>query len=155
ENLLGFALMDVRERLWPRPALPCRPMPPAKLTFEIGDATTPGVAGNKVIAHVCNDVGGWGAGFVLAVSRRWPEPEADYRAWHAARSSNDFRLGSVRLVPVAADVWVANMIAQHDVRTRRALPPIRYEALETCLVALAERARALGASVHMPRIGCG
>ncbi|MEV6001124.1 Appr-1-p processing protein, partial [Streptomyces griseomycini] len=27
--------------------------------------------GVKVIAHVCNDIGGWGKGFVLAVSRRW------------------------------------------------------------------------------------
>ncbi len=35
-----------------------------------------------MVAHVCNDIGGWGKGFVLAVSRRWPEPEAAYRAWH-------------------------------------------------------------------------
>src|SRR5262245_22379163 len=44
-----------------------------------GDATAPRVDGPKIIAHVCNDVGGWGAGFVLAVSRRWPEPERAYR----------------------------------------------------------------------------
>src|SRR4029077_8760714 len=31
---------------------------------------------------VCNDAGGWGKGFVIAVSRRWPEPERRYRAWH-------------------------------------------------------------------------
>ncbi|MGW4499908.1 hypothetical protein ACWENR_15015 [Micromonospora sp. NPDC004336] len=40
-----------------------------------GDATSPQAKGPKVIAHVCNDAGGWGKGFVLAVSRRWPQPE--------------------------------------------------------------------------------
>ncbi len=45
-----------------------------------GDATSPQAKGRKVIAHICNDLGGWGKGFVLAISRRWPEPERDYRA---------------------------------------------------------------------------
>jgi hypothetical protein len=25
-----------------------------------GDATNPQVEGNKIIAHICNDIGGWG-----------------------------------------------------------------------------------------------
>ena len=33
-------------------------------------------------------------------------------------------------------------------------PPIRYEAVRACLRRLAVEAR-VGASVHMPRIGCG
>jgi len=47
--------------------------------YLIGDATKPDVAGNKIIAHICNDVGGWGKGFVLAISKSWPEPERKYR----------------------------------------------------------------------------
>ncbi len=35
-----------------------------------GDATQPQAGGNKVIAHVCNDLGGWGKGFVMAISKR-------------------------------------------------------------------------------------
>ncbi|MGA3490465.1 hypothetical protein ACK8GG_20940, partial [Micromonosporaceae bacterium DT55] len=54
-----------------------------------GDATSPQAKGRKVIAHICNDLGGWGKGFVLAISRRWPEPERDYRAWHRGRAGND------------------------------------------------------------------
>lgn len=38
-----------------------------------GDATSPQAAGPEIVAHICNDLGGWGRGFVLAVSRRWPE----------------------------------------------------------------------------------
>jgi O-acetyl-ADP-ribose deacetylase (regulator of RNase III) len=50
---------------------------------------------------------------------------------------------------------VANMVAQRGVRASGGVPPIRYDALRECLITLAERATALGASVHMPRIGCG
>jgi O-acetyl-ADP-ribose deacetylase (regulator of RNase III) len=75
-----------------------------------GDATNPQAKGSKVIAHICNDLGGWGKGFVLAISRKWPQPERDYRDWHRHRADNDFGLGAVRLVCVQADIWVANMI---------------------------------------------
>ncbi len=53
-----------------------------------GDATCPQAKGPKVIAHVCNDLGGWGKGFVLAVSKRWAEPERAYREWHRGRAGN-------------------------------------------------------------------
>jgi O-acetyl-ADP-ribose deacetylase (regulator of RNase III) len=127
----------------------------ATIHYVRGDATQPRAKGNKVIAHVCNDLGGWGKGFVLAVSRRWPEPEAAYRAWHKDRSKNDFGLGAVQIVQVEPYVWVANMVAQRGMRTGSNGPPIRYEAVRACLNKLAAEARRLGASVHMPRIGCG
>ncbi|WP_089154287.1 macro domain-containing protein [Micromonospora sp. NBS 11-29] len=120
-----------------------------------GDATSPQAKGPKVIAHVCNDLGGWGKGFVLAISRRWPEPERDYRDWHRHRARNDFGLGATRLVRVAPDLWVANMVGQRGMRRGSAGPPIRYDAVERCLTTLADRAEELGASVHMPRIGRG
>ena len=45
--------------------------------------------------------------------------------------------------------------AQHGMRGSQQDPPIRYEAVEACLVKVCEKAQELGASVHMPRIGCG
>ncbi|MHB9857791.1 macro domain-containing protein [Streptomyces sp. YIM S03343] len=125
------------------------------IAYVRGDATAPAVKGVKVIAHVCNDSGGWGKGFVLALSRRWSAPEADYRAWYRARAQNDFGLGAVRLVQVEKYVWVANMIGQRGTRTGSKGVPVRYEAIDTALAALADEVIALGASVHMPRIGCG
>uniref|UniRef100_A0AAU2JW88 Macro domain-containing protein n=1 Tax=Streptomyces sp. NBC_00049 TaxID=2903617 RepID=A0AAU2JW88_9ACTN len=125
------------------------------LRIIAGDATSPQAKGPKIVAHVCNDLGGWGKGFVLAVSKRWPEPEAAYRAWHRERSKNDFELGAVQLVRVKPDVWVANMVGQRGMRTGSGGPPIRYDAVARCLVALAVHAVELGAGVHMPRIGCG
>ncbi|MEU3444824.1 macro domain-containing protein [Actinospica acidiphila] len=127
----------------------------AGIRYVRGDATVPSVKGVKVIAHVCNDIGGWGKGFVLALSRRWPEPEAAYRAWHRDRAANDFGLGAVQLVQAERYVWVANMIGQRGVRTGGKGVPVRYEAIDTALDRLAGHALELGASVHMPRIGCG
>ncbi|MFJ9441848.1 macro domain-containing protein [Kitasatospora sp. NPDC101235] len=128
----------------------------AEITYVRGDATAPLGKGVKVIAHVCNDLGGWGKGFVLALSRRWPEPEAAYRRWHRERAKNDFGLGAVQLVPVGPYVWVANLIGQRGIRTGRSSGvPVRYEAIDTGLASLGEDALRLGASVHMPRIGCG
>lgn len=40
----------------------------AKTHYIKGDATQPQTAGNKTIAHICNDLDGWGKGFMLAVS---------------------------------------------------------------------------------------
>lgn len=48
------------------------------------------------------------------------------------------------------------MIAQHKINSNsRGIPPIRYDALEKCLIKLSKQALQLNASVHMPRIGCG
>ncbi|MDG4820341.1 macro domain-containing protein [Asanoa sp. WMMD1127] len=122
------------------------------IEYAVGDATAPRGAGPKIIAHVCNDIGGWGRGFVVAVSRRWPEPERAYRDWHRAGGAG---LGETQVVEVAADLWVANMVGQHGLRRSGGRPPIRYDALRQCLATLADTAARLGASVHMPRIGAG
>jgi hypothetical protein len=44
-----------------------------------------------VIAYICNDLGGWGKGFVLAISRKWPQPERDYRDWPEAAGTESSR----------------------------------------------------------------
>lgn len=126
-----------------------------EINYIRGDATAPHGKGVKVIAHVCNDLGGWGKGFVLAISRRWPEPEAAYRRWHRERAANDFGLGAVQYVQVGPYTWVANMIGQRGTRTGSKGVPVRYEAIDKALDALGEKVAELGASVHMPRIGCG
>ncbi|MFJ9682304.1 macro domain-containing protein [Streptomyces sp. NPDC101194] len=127
----------------------------SEITYVRGDATAPQGKGVKLIAHVCNDLGGWGKGFVLAISRRWPGPEAAYRQWYRERAGNDFGLGAVQFVQVSPYIWVANMVGQRGIRTGSKGVPVRYEAIDTALGAVADRAVELGASVHMPRIGCG
>jgi O-acetyl-ADP-ribose deacetylase (regulator of RNase III) len=125
------------------------------INTTVGDATAPQGEGAKVIVHVCNDVGGWGRGFVMALSRRWPEPEAQYRDWYSRRDENDFLLGNVQFVEVEPELWVANLIGQHGLRPSGGRPPVRYDAIRAGLAKVGEFAIRHAASVHMPRIGCG
>ena len=64
-------------------------------------------------------------------------------------------MGAIQVVQVEEAIWIANMVAQHGYRRTSEGPPIRYDAVRACLADLADRASRLGASVHMPRIGCG
>ncbi len=135
------------------------------VTYLKGDATRPTTFGPKIIAHIVNDRGGWGRGFVMALSQRWYEPERSYRNWYRYRSRNNFRLGEIQLVEIEADLWVCNMLAQkgygagnrgqHQTSEPNTETPLQYDELASCLNRLALQARRLGASVHMPRIGTG
>jgi O-acetyl-ADP-ribose deacetylase (regulator of RNase III) len=132
------------------------------INYIKGDATLPQGDGRKIIAHVCNNVGAWGAGFVLAISARDKVPESAYRLWSKGAepySKEDFILGQIQLI--SFDIvhqpltWVCNMIAQDDTGWGSSGPPIRYGALASCLAKLNTQAKFGVASVHMPRIGCG
>lgn len=124
------------------------------IRYVIGNATQPVANGNKLIVHVCNDIGGWGKGFVTALSKRWKEPEKQYRNWY--RSNEGFTLGAAQFVQVESDTWVANIIGQHKIyKDEQGNPPIRYDAIAEGLQQAALFAQEKNASVHMPRIGCG
>jgi len=123
------------------------------LTYVKGDATEPAGTGPKLIPHICNNIGGWGRGFVLALSARWREPEAAYRKWALNES---FRLGMVQPVKVEKDLWVLNMLAQRGTRRSAQAPPaVCYDALRICLQKAAQFAKSKGASVHAPKFGAG
>jgi O-acetyl-ADP-ribose deacetylase (regulator of RNase III) len=125
-----------------------------EIRYIKGDATSPQSEGNKIIVHVCNDVGGWGKGFVMAISKKWPAPEKKYREWY--QSKENFALGEIELVPVEENIWVANVIGQRNInKDEFGNPPVRYDAIENGLYKVAVFAKHNNASVHMPRIGCG
>lgn len=101
-----------------------------KLQYKKGDATRPVTItkGAKIIIpHICNDLGAWGAGFVLALSKRWTQPELHYRGLPA------YQLGKCYLVDVEDDITVANMIAQHGFHSFDNKVPFRYDDMMTAL----------------------
>ena len=122
------------------------------IQYVSGDATSPVTGGSKIICHVCNDIGAWGAGFVLALSRKWKEPEQDYRNWFKNGSP---KLGHTLFSMIDSSLYVANMIGQHGCGWSNGIPPIRYDALLRCLEQVLDFAIKKGCSVHMPKIGCG
>jgi O-acetyl-ADP-ribose deacetylase (regulator of RNase III) len=128
--------------------------------YVLGDATRPEGDGLKIIAHCCNNLGGWGAGFVVALSRRWERPEREYRQWAERSGETKFQgmLGAMQLVPVEDDIFVANIIGQNGMgRAPDGGPPIRYAALSKGFGFISDYALRSDrlVSVHMPRIGCG
>ena len=124
------------------------------INYVKGDATSPKTDGNKIIVHICNDIGAWGKGFVLAISKKWKAPKTEYQNWH--KSKENFQLGEVQIIQVEKDIWVANVIGQHKIYNDEfGQPPIRYDAVSSGLKKVGSFAKNNNATIHMPRIGCG
>jgi O-acetyl-ADP-ribose deacetylase (regulator of RNase III) len=132
------------------------PQDSKEIKFLAGDATLPRGDGPKIVAHVVNDKTPlWGAGFGLAVRKKWPEAQSGFRQW-VERNPELFRLGSIFSTPVTDEVIVCQLICQHGYGpSHPSKPRLRYAALKQCLGQLANFAQTQHASVHMPRIGAG
>ena len=125
-----------------------------EIEYTKGDATAPIGDNDKIIVHICNDIGGWGKGFVMAISKRWKTPEKQYREWF--KSKENFALGQVQFVRVEEELWIANVIGQHKInKDEDGNAPIRYDAIKEALFKVSDFAKENKASIHMPRIGCG
>lgn len=132
------------------------------IIYRIGDATLPQGDGTKLIVHCCNDIGAWGAGFVLALSRRWAEPKVEYQKWCNGDLTakcelielQPMNLGEIQIVQVEPKLYVCNLIGQHNIGfSIDGRPPIRYTAIKDGLEKVAAVCKANNISVHMPRIG--
>jgi len=134
--------------------LDARPSDVPKLTILKGDATEPRGTGKRIVAHVVNDKASlWGAGFGLAMRRKWPVVQDRFREW-AESNRRAFRLGNTFQSNIDSEVSAFQMICQHGYGPSQK-PRLRYSALQTCLEKLAHEASRIRASVHMPRIGTG
>jgi len=122
--------------------------------YVFGDATEPRGKGNRLIAHVTNDATPrWGGGFALVLRRKWPLVQQDFISWVDAEKKS-LSLGNCRIADAARGVAVCSMVSQHGYGPSPT-PRIRYHPLAKCLGTLASEALHRGATVHMPRIGCG
>lgn len=120
-----------------------------------GDATQP-VNRPAAIFHVCNDIGAWGAGFVMAISSRWKAPERAYR--HFANMPGGLELGTYQLTAVEPGLLVVNLIAQRGLRSKTNPRPLNYVHLGNALMNAGHYLNSnYGGqyTIHMPRIGCG
>lgn len=93
--------------------------------------------GTALIAHVCNNINGWGAGFVVPLGKHFPDARRDYV--DKGLESTGHVLGQTEFVYSEVDprIIIANMIAQEGIGIKKVgdeyLPPIRYEALLKCM----------------------
>jgi hypothetical protein len=101
-----------------------------------------------MIAHVCNDQGAWGAGFVVPLGQKYPIAELSYRDWYSAYCTNkvvqdfldnviyeddDFALGKIQVVQAKPHIYICNMVAQKLGGKR----PLFYNKLCQCMDSLA------------------
>lgn len=122
------------------------------ITYVTGDATTP-IKHPFIIAHVCNDIGKWGKGFVVTLAHRFPEAREDYLAYYSEGGA--LRLGETIYTYTSGKKGIiASMVAQHGIRSATNKHPLNYLALDECLSQVAIVA-GKDHSIHMPRIGCG
>lgn len=93
-----------------------------------------------LIAHVCNDLGVMGAGFVVPLGKTFPLAR---QAYLEDMKANKYGLGDTQFVTVVPDeecggITVCNMVAQHGIGGKR---PLRYNSLSKCMDAVAKFAR--------------
>ena len=128
------------------------------LIFVNGSVSNPKSIGPQIIAHICNDLGIWCGRNAREIAKGWPEAEREYNRWFRGRFRNNFGLGFVQFVNVNRThvnriVRVANMVGERGTKHRGGVRPIRYNTLANCLTHVAERARRMGATIHLPQIG--
>lgn len=128
-----------------------------ELHTKTGDATSPrpNDDGGVIIAHIVNNIGAWGKGFVLAINKLSYAPRDSYIALsrEAALKEPDKKLplGYVYLIEIAPNLFVANMVAQDGInKPTMDACLVSYKALESCLYVVLQRAITLGCHVHMP-----
>lgn len=140
-----------------------------KIECHVGDLfeLLPNYNASVVIAHIVNDLGKWGSGFVVPLGMRFPKARLDYLNWAnpiTLPTGNEvpFRLGQCQLVDVTENqerpVIVANMLAQKGIKSPTNISPIRYESLASCLRVLADfcsfqRTVGLPVEIHSPAFG--
>lgn len=129
-----------------------------KIITQQGDATsTKPSASGVIIAHLCNNVGAWGRGFVLAVDKLSLVPKFLYKEY-CKKNNNEVDLGRLQMVEIEPQLWVANMIAQNGIDKSAFADGVlvNYPALRTCIREVFKRAVMMGCDVHMPEgIGAG
>jgi O-acetyl-ADP-ribose deacetylase (regulator of RNase III) len=127
-----------------------------------------------IIAHVCNNRGGWGAGFTGSLDKAFrhvPGPKGAYKdlVYQEKNAGGDWEkrlLGISQFWPQdrlhdSEDIRVVNMIAQNGYASHTQPCVLDYNALNVCLHTLYTIADILCVAykfeipVHMPRIGAG
>ncbi len=141
------------------------------IEYVNGDLLSVTPSCRRVIPHICNNIGGWGSGFVVSLSNKWKSPEQSYRQWfrdkHYTFASKQilgteiaipFELGRVQNVTVreCPGTVVSNMIAQNGTMCKTNLKPIKYASLIRCMESIELSLRNVkNVEIHAPKFGAG
>ena len=92
--------------------------------------------------HCCNNKNEWGKGFVLALNKRWKEPEKVFRDF-STRDKTGYSsnypvsrspiLGKTCYAKIDNHLVIANMIGQDGTESKDNPKPIKYKALANAM----------------------
>lgn len=140
KNLLGKALMEVREKL-KKPLI-------TEIKGSITDAT------EDIIAHGCNCYGGFNSGVAGAIKKSFPKAREEYLKKFESES---LKLGEFQIVET--DKIIINCFTQVNYGKNLEMDKKsildRYKAIESSLNKVYKYAKDNNKSVAIPRIGCG
>lgn len=127
------------------------------IEYKIGDILTDGIAspGAKMIAHIANNCGQWGAGFVVPLGEKYPGAKAEYERL------STYPMGFAQIVqaPGFEKLFISNIIGQDNTRGpdwKSDVPRVQWWAVREGLISSMMFCAAYGIpQVVMPRIGCG
>lgn len=127
------------------------------IVYKKGDASEPMISPVMII-HIVNNLGKWGKGFVLSLSKKYPPCKMEYLNLYKKETKPN--LGYIQIINVDNDnkIYVANMFAQDGIKKNSSDNKIylSYEALSDCLAKVADYCLANRIlSVQMPLIGSG
>ena len=140
----------------------------AELKYVKGDVTKIKQKGYIIIPHVCNDLGVMGAGVALALKKKWDNVFPVYIGSVNYHKKHGFPI--LGKCPIAeaysgnnAEIRVANMIAQHGVKSEGNPKPLKYAALIKCMEEVRVEAtyydhifnngKSKIATIHAPKFG--
>lgn len=127
-----------------------------EIKYSSGDAVEP-LKKSTVIAHIVNNKGKWGKGFVLSLSNKYPIAKKHYL--NSFKENHTPELGTVDFVMVDPKerIFIANMYAQNGIKKNAndKNQYVCYASLELCLEKLSDFALVNRLSIQMPRIGAG
>lgn len=110
---------------------------------------------HKTLIHVCNNKGGWGKGFVLALSKFNRLPEQVFK--NSFKNNINCSLGNIQNIDITKKLTVVNMIAQNGYKSNTNPVPLDYNALDKCMGIIANNIIFMkeATTIIAPKIGTG
>jgi hypothetical protein len=113
-----------------------------------------------IIPHVCNNIGGFGAGFSGDIEKKFPEVAINFSL------GGKIKLGNTQFITVVENIItkhrliIANMVAQNGTISSKNRRPLHYPSLVKCMVSVADLAQSLTQTdkkikICAPKFGSG
>lgn len=132
----------------------------SKIKYVVGNLFEHIPQEKVIIAHVVNNLGVAGAGFVIPLSNRFCDWKENYQEWienlnsFSSFDESDSIIGEVGFGYKEGNITIADMIGQEGVGFKDGVP-IRYDGLFQAMKTVSDVAQLTKARIICPKFGAG